>query len=445
MIFKDSISFILDNPRKHDEEAYAESREFCHSFGLKCDYVGWSKLVLDDAGLEILRQMHERAKELGGEIRCMFWRELEGDYSFEWYELQPMDSLEWGDDKWHEEADPKKDTDLIPYIRAYKVLPSEHLIGLTNSRLAVRQSFVKAYEEHQLTGLRFAWVRDIGRYEAEPFYQMIFDQRVLRMTSDYGLPDHTKRALMGEAGQLVGEIQQVFLPTMVDPAGMPDSDFAYGYLRERSYGSWFIKRSAAELLMEKGVLSRHELRTAPYFDEERDRMVIKETAEAVPFSQENIEIAEKEYQRFAKKIRPKYIVNEKKALTQLRRAKRREPEDFYKPLKKADAEELEQTALALLIPYYRISDGGYFSDIAFASADEVRQLTDDFFSEWELEERLQEDFAAYLSCLVIAACDNGDSILLHENGKVIRFDHEDPYLSKHWDTLAQFFYENLDN
>lgn len=138
-------------------------------------------------------------------------------------------------------------------------------------------------------------------------------------------------------------------------------------------------------------------------------------------------------------------MNEKKALTQLRRAKRREPEDFYKPLKKAAAEELEQTALALLIPYYRISDGGYFSDIAFAPADEVRRLTDEFFSEWELEERLQGDFAAYRSCLVLAACDNGDSILLHENGKVTRFDHEDPYLSKHWDTLAQFFYENLDN
>ena len=45
--------------------------------------------------------------------------------------------------------------------------------------------------------------------------------------------------------------------------------------------------------------------------------------------------------------------------------------------------------------------------------------------------------------VVIGRCPDGDAILLCNDGKVVRFSHEEPVAVEQWPTLAQFFVDAI--
>ena len=45
--------------------------------------------------------------------------------------------------------------------------------------------------------------------------------------------------------------------------------------------------------------------------------------------------------------------------------------------------------------------------------------------------------------VVIGRCPDGDTLLLCDDGKVVRFSHEEPDAVEQWPTLAQFFVDAI--
>ena len=167
------------------------------------------------------------------------------------------------------------------------------------------------------------------------------------------------------------------------------------------------------------------------------------TEQAFPRPEPTAEfIAARERERLAleAKPRPRRSINEKQALTALRRAKRERKEDFGKALPKSAAESLSDTPYAPLAPYYAVAAGGELSDeyewLAYARALEE---TTEFMADMQAEELLEDPPRG----VVIARCPDGDRVLLTPDGKVIRYSHEDPTLTVEWPTLAQFFYDSI--
>ena len=125
---------------------------------------------------------------------------------------------------------------------------------------------------------------------------------------------------------------------------------------------------------------------------------------------------------------------------------RREDKDrFSKALKKSIVESLGGTKLAAMAPYYAISNGGELSDeVDFYGYEDVENMTEEFLADLCKEETILESMSQLNNPLVIGGAANGDTILLLTNGKVMRYDHEDPTLSQEWNSVFEFFYDNLE-
>ena len=140
-----------------------------------------------------------------------------------------------------------------------------------------------------------------------------------------------------------------------------------------------------------------------------------------------------------------YEPTEKITLKTLRQAKKENEEQYHKPLKRSVADHLLGTELECIVPYYRISNGGYISDeIEYYAFEKVAIETREFLTEIQTEERLLMDMPQLLTCTVIGQAVNGDSILLEPKHTVLRYDHEDPTLSIRWNSIFEFFYDNIE-
>ena len=71
-------------------------------------------------------------------------------------------------------------------------------------------------------------------------------------------------------------------------------------------------------------------------------------------------------------------------------------------------------------------------------------MTNGFLAELRKEETILEELPQLDNSLVIGGTANGDTILLLTNGKILRYNHEDPTLSQEWNTVFEFFYDNLE-
>ena len=74
----------------------------------------------------------------------------------------------------------------------------------------------------------------------------------------------------------------------------------------------------------------------------------------------------------------------------------------------------------------------------------MENMTEEFLADLCKEETILESMSQLNNPLVIGGAANGDTILLLTNGKVMRYDHEDPTLSQEWNSVFEFFYDNLE-
>ena len=99
-----------------------------------------------------------------------------------------------------------------------------------------------------------------------------------------------------------------------------------------------------------------------------------------------------------------------------------------------------ETRYAPLVPYYLIANGGILSDEYQLFSYENARTEQAALTEKRKEEELLESLP---QGVVFAHCADGDHILLCEDGKVIRFSHEEPISIAEWPSLAQFIVEAI--
>jgi len=489
MVVKEYLSWILDRPHQEIEDLlskwsgdaylkhygdYREEKirrniEFVHSLGLKCDCVGWSRLDLTrpDAG-EILDKIESFCKEEGWLARgtCSRWYE---DFESDWYELELPIQKEV-----ESHIDDREIDGFVYAIRAYKNKSQPILFGWHEQiPLVVSAKFRDACVKHNISDVKFCWIRDVGRYASEQYFFMYPQQYPPRIGCDYGLvysdkytpyrsaegsefrrtpalhlPHHPGSQIherLTKIGGLLPRISEIFydmrfsLQDCYPAKAMPERGFAY--VKHKSAPYWFrdkvlIHKETAQLLIQEKVLSKKNLHPALLYEELPPGYVEMEM-EPISLPREGHFIRmQSEYEALIKVPRPVRKTHTKEAVSLLRRAKTSRKPDFKKRMPKEAGAALENTAFAPLIPYYLVADGGYLSDeYRLLSCAEAQTAAADFSADMAMEELLDQPFEG----IVFACCADGDRVVLRPEGTVVRVSHEIPEIVEDWPTLAQFF------
>ena len=477
MVVEEYLYWILDRPRKEEprmdsEEKYRRNIEFVHSLGLKCDCVGWSSLDLTrpDAG-EILDKIEAFCKEEGWLARgdCSRWYE---DFESDWYELELPDQreVEAHTDERFERGE-RRD---VYAIRAYKNKSQPILLGWCNHiPLVVSAKFREACIKHNITDVRFCWIRDVGRYASEQYFFMYPMQNIPHIACNYGLryserysPYPTEEGIKyrhnpklyfphGPGSEIHHRVTQIGgkLPRVAEifydmgfsiqdcypTKDMPKSGFAY--VNHKSAPYWgrdkvLIHKNTAELLIREKVLSRKNLHPALLYEDVPPGYVKMEMEPISVPEEEHFAQMQSEYEAFIQIPRPVRKTTPKEAVKLLRKAKTARKEDFQKRMKKELGAALEDTAYAPLAPYYLVADGGDLSDeYRLLPYEESQASTAEFAADMAKEELLDQPIEG----IVFVHCMDGDRLILRSDGTVARVSHEVPEITEDWPTLAQFF------
>lgn len=451
MIVKEKIHIIVKENRRKDD--YSLGIDFMHSFGLKSDCVGWATIILDsEEKLKLVKRMGEEARKQKLNIRCSYEKEVT-DYNAEWYFIKPSYNL---NNDWYE----YDELSTLDAIKGYKIPKGINLISIGGD-VAVSEKFKSFCKEEEFSGISFVWVNDTGRYKAEPFFYAYSKVEVSNPTTGGKLldrDDNFTRKLKApyyqqadETGGNLAMLNEIFcsfefteIPIMVNPDNMPESDFAV-VSNDGLSKQLLVRSTVADKLLEKDIIKKKDLKPVLYYDKVKHKLLITHFKPEKFLGENEIDLLEKEYQKFLKKKKPEYVPTEKTTLALLRKAKREDKDRFEKPLKKSIIQTLEGTKFAAIAPYYAITNGGELSDeVDFYGYEEVEDMTKEFLAELSKEETILEELPELDNSLVIGGTANGDIILLLTNGKVIRYDHEDPALSQEWNTVFEFFYDNLE-
>lgn len=451
MKFIESFNAIVAN---HKLDDYTKSISFMKSLGLKCDCVGWTTITLDsNEKFELLHKMREKADKENIKLRCShYMKEYIGQDS-EWFCFTPKISVKCDDYEW-DEGD--YDTCTIKGYKLPKQTKVVNIAGLTG----VSQSFVDACKELKLTGVDFMWVKDKGRFKAPAYYYILPEKTFLRYLNTYE-KIHNKATSktnanyksfilncrqidsdgshMEELATLFDNFEHPNLPEMIDKNNEPKTDFAY--LDELV----LIRKTAAEKLISKGVLAWHDLTPTLYFDNKKHSRLIC-TCSQNEYMPEFIKINHQQsFEKWKLKSYPPFNPKEKDALSLMRKVKKESPEYYNKALKKSILETLSNSPFALMMPYYKISNGcSINNEIDIFSYEDVAEETALFFSDLLTKEWLSKDIPDLEDAIVFGIAANGDKLLLRKDSSVMRYNHEDPYLSETWDSLHAFFYDQIE-
>lgn len=461
-MIKETVSWIIDGIDKRD--CYNNSIDFVHSFGMKCDCVGWCTMKLESQkDLDLLQKIGEQARQKHGHLRCFYEKQYYG-MDTEWYLLAPTKKC---DADW--EFDESVRQDFCQGIRGFRLSPQDHLVDLQNcGYVAVSEKFVSICEKYHFTGVHFAWLRDIGKYQALPYYLVIPENHIPEITNDgdkFGINFHkafrSKKSAdfrrhmklcrqadfsgghLSLVSECVDKIQMASIPIMISEKKTPKADFCY-YRKDTYEHGILIRKEVAQILKKEKMIQDKDMIPVLYFDEIEQASLVQEGMESIFLPEETIAYWNENREKWQAKQRPAYQVNEAIALKRLRAAKRERPEDFTKPMPKKMMEQYSNTRVEMLLPVYRVSDGGFVSDeIELCKIEEVQEETKQWEEEMREEEVLLEEKPEWQGSLCIGHTMNGDDILLLPDGKVLRYDHEDPYLSEEWTNVWQFLFDNI--
>lgn len=453
---KETLLWILDDlsRRVNGEEEYQKNIDFVHSLGLKCDCVGWCKTDLSDNNTDyILARIEEFCKENKWRARGFYTRNMI-DTDSQWYRLCADDFKETETLDSAEEINcTNGDFILLNRIKACNIAYS----GIKDSYfiMCVPEKFRNAYIENNMSGLKFCWLQDKGKYAGTQYFAVEAETRISRMMCDDRLEyDISKPAALRQLPQfeniqLLGgkltDIVQLFTTLRIDLANcyltedMPDAQFAYGYIKPtrntcRKY-DLLIRKDAVQQLLNAKVLTEKQIEPVCISDTPIPGYTIMPTVDTSFPSDDVLDERIKSYLNLLSKDRPKKLITEKFAAKILRSAKKQRPEDFKKALSKRKKEQLLNTEYEVLLPYYSICESGYLSDeYNLISYDESLALTKEFIDE------IQKDETADLPTegIIIAECADGDKILLTHENKVYRISHEEPVIIGQWNTPADF-------
>lgn len=447
MRYTEELHWILDKGVKglKKDEEYRQNIDFVHSLGLKCDCVGWSKQKLSDPGTEeILTAIETFCKERGWRARGIYTREYPEPES-DWFELTAPDIKEATEGGWDEiPAEPEGIVRMVN-LKAYHELnagPKEW-----REDFLVPERFRNACLRLKIPGLSFCWARDKGKYDAEQYFFLYPQQQIPRMALDRGfkMTDSDRISAAGgylpRLAALFAELQQINLQDCYLAEDLPAGGIACAYSRQTF--SFFgrsrilIHRDTADLLIREKALSPQQLRPAAVVEAVPGGYVLAETQVKPRPTAEYMQKMLSEYEKLKATSRPVRQVPEKDALKVLRKAKQDRKTDFQKALPKKAAVDIPYLPLE---PYYRIVNGGYLSDeYELFSLETAVTENGEFSRQLQAEELLE----APPKGIVIGKCPDGDTLLLCQDGTIIRFSHEGPEILNQWPSLPQFIFDAI--
>lgn len=429
-MIKEKITWIVDGIDKKDK--YDKSIELVHSFGLKCDSVGWCTMnIKDDKDLDLVEKIGEKIREESGHGRCCYEKQ-EFNVDTEWYILKPSASCEY---------------DYEQGIKAYK-LSKKNYVADADEFIIANQRFVDFCKEHQFNGVDFVFVRDKGRYKANTYYAIIPTKGVLRASSvNVKLPTIHNRErrniceMIDENGGNLSYIsknfktlQFVFLPLMIAKEDEIKDDFCYVAYEECGVVETLIRKKVADKLLENNLVKRNELVPVRYCDSEKCKDIMEPCRKNEFIEADTIEKWEKNKEKYEKMNKPAFAPNEKDALKKLRKAKKERPEDFNKGINAKILETMNGT-LSVLRSIYKISDGFFFDDeYELFKYSLIQAETQEFIEDNSSEEVVFEKLNLN-NFHVIGRAMCGDSIIIRQDESVIIYDHEDPFNSIIYDNI----------
>ncbi|MBQ8397900.1 MAG: hypothetical protein IJX53_06890 [Clostridia bacterium] len=490
MVKKDYLSWILDKlPESADgtpemryegkfpehrtlvtvsgEDKYRRNIDFVHSLGQKCDCVGWSLLDLSDphAG-EVIEKIADFCREDGWLARGSVVREL-SDFESDWFalDLPVMKSDTGGVDVLWEDGQIR----TLRCTRAYQNKPNAiYRVEWGNQYwLVASERFRDACVRLGVPNVRFCWMKDCGRYASGQYYYLFSSNSVPHAACDHGLryterdengkrncahqPGSATHDRMMALGGYLPRIAEIFydlgvhMPTYYPTWAMPDEGFAHVDIHEPY---WFkcdmlIHRRTAEALIGERVLSPKQLYPVPlYRDGEIPPGYVERTFAHFPLPHpDTVAALQAECDALMQIERLVHRATDKQAAGRLRRAKAERKADFGKRMAKVKLSALNGTPHAGMACYYQVADGGELSvEYRFLSYVESLVCSDEFMCEIAREELLDERPAG----IVIAACADGDVVLLCADDRVVRVSHDVPEVIKEWPNVAQFFVDALD-
>lgn len=397
----------------------------------------------------VLDKIQEFCLQTGYKARGLYDRTYI-DVVSDWYELEAesfKDNTRLGAFPVINEAGKEIKLSLISAYHEINVSPKEW------HEIYVPERFRNACIKNDITDVEFCWTKDKGKYEAEQYFymqphqsipQIVYDKELVKKQS----PDAIK-ALGGYLPKIAAifhNLDSIHLQDCYLKEDMPSGGMAYVYCPSTfSFCGRYkilIHKDIVETLIKEKALSRSNLTPAYIVDVCPDGYTIGKTTTITKISKESVESCFKEYEKLKAKGRPEYIVKDKEALKFLRKTKSERKSDFNKALSKKYIEEISDSIYNSIVPYYQVSNGGLLSDeYTFLSYADSLEATKEFFENLEKEELLE----AKPCGAVIATCADGDSILLTDKEKVIRFSHEAPEITSEWQNIAMFFVEAIND
>lgn len=462
MKIKETLLWILDdktNTRK-SEEIIKENVSFVHAMKLKCGSVGWCQLDLSHMNTEeTLKSITIFSKEHNFGVRGYYERSVY-DIESQWYLLKCKNFM-GNDIDCIEVEDQDGGNWELKGIYAYKI--PRYTAALWQKTLpVVSEEFKAACIKNKLEGIDFYWKKDIGKYKASQYFDIKIKNKVEAFASDrnlsYEYNDYFEYAeyvasrkqeefkVFGGALPQVASLcydLRVHMPIWLEKDKMPDADFAYIYLDEPEYVSRYvcIRKNAVELLISEGVINASDVQAVPLYDIPPKGYSLEKSADVPYPSEKIIEWLNRDYEEFLKKPRPERKITEKMAVDMLKSMKKAEPKRFRKGINKFTKAEFEETPYQKLFPYYTVADGGSISyEYELLELKEAAEKSKWFMAEMAKEELLPKR----VSGIVIADCADGDVVLV-DNGKVKRISHETMDVWENWDSVAQFFYDELEH
>ena len=462
MQYTETLDWILDKhgAKLGDEAVYRETIDFVHSLGLKCDCVGWSKLdMASPRAEEILCAIECFCRENGWSARGMYTRTYTGES--DWYEIVFADAKEdfsrYND--FREVPDGSGGTVKVRIVKAYHGTGSAPL-RCSLDALLVPERFRDVCLQAGWADVDFCWAQDKGKYDAHQYFHLYPRHAVQHMTESTffhyyapGMPEYDPRKAtrMRELGGSLPRLAEMFsdlmiaLPRCYLAAELPAGGFSSAFMPPDSrFGSGrqqiLVHRDTAAMLLRRKALQDSQLVPVPVLDAflpgYEPVVTARQEAPAAAVRDELL----KAYEALKATLRPVRMVTEKEALKLLRAAKKARKEDFGKALPRAKAALLADMPWVPLVPYWLIAQSSYLSDeYELLSPDRAAEETAAFRDALAAEELLPDKPDG----VVIAACADGDVVLLLRDGAVIRFSHEAPEALNSWPTLPQFIADVL--
>ncbi len=448
MVFKEELHWILDEKQKQFcEKEYQINIDFVHSLGKKCDCVGWSLLKMDEPDADfVLDEIKAFCKKNGWTARGWYKRSYP-EITSDWFELKTSCFKEATFcDRTIVSSDNGEEL-YLDVIRAYHELsrsPKEIL------EICVSERFRNVCIKHNIEGVDFCWVQDKGKYESEQWFHIYPQRQIARIGCDRDLKktDIFKIEALGgslpKIASIFHELQHIELQNCYLAEDMPSGGIAYVYCpRTDTYcgrKKILIHKDTAQLLISEKALSQADLQPACVLTRVPNGYTLDKTTKRPKPSEEYIRQSLVSYEKIKRSNRPARNISEKDALKVLRKVKSDRKEDFQKRICKALVESVTDVEYELLLPYYKIANGGFISDeYVLLSYEKSLASTKEFFDELKKEELLEE----IPEGKVFATCADGDVVIVTKQGAVLRFGHEAPEIINDWKTLAQFFFDAI--